>query len=438
MATNIYVSYFNAFGIKSATNTGVIPNTNTKNWHVEESRIKGGFNEDSVNLGVRAYLVNEDYGKEERKNALTYSGIYNSKTKVNDTNVFSIGDSITKAVDSGYGSIQKLHAEETNLLIIQEDKTSYALIDKDAIFSAEGSGSVTSTQKVIGQIVPFTGRYGTIDPNSFAYHGGRKYFADRNRGCVVRLSKDGITEISNYGMRDFFKDNLTKASRIVGMWDGHDKQYVLSLQDGSLSNINNSNERYYTLSFDEQNLGWTSFYTYKPSFGGSLNGNFYTLKRQGSGTDYQDLNLYKHYDEDTERNQFYGSQVNESSIKFVVNTNNSIPKVFSTISYEGDKDWKVTSIITDSDKGNEISKYELPSTAAAMENLIFKDTFKKKDNKYYASIKNTTAQQKSEILFGEQMSGVKGYWAEIEIKTDNDGQEKIELYSVDVNATKIN
>ena len=70
MATNIYVSYFNAFGIKSATNTGVTPNTNTKNWHVEESRIKGGFNEDSVNLGVRAYLVNEDYGKEERKNAL--------------------------------------------------------------------------------------------------------------------------------------------------------------------------------------------------------------------------------------------------------------------------------------------------------------------------------------------------------------------------------
>ena len=73
--------------------------------------------------------------------------------------------------------------------------------------------------------------------------------------------------------------------------------------------------------------------------------------------------------------------------------------MFSTISYEGDKDWKVTSIITDSDKGNEISKYELPSTAAAMENLIFKDTFKKIDNKYYASIKNTTAQQKSEILF---------------------------------------
>ena len=36
----------------------------------------------------------------------------------------------------------------------------------------------------------------------------RKYFTDKDRGVVLRLSRDGITEISNYGMLDYFRDNL--------------------------------------------------------------------------------------------------------------------------------------------------------------------------------------------------------------------------------------
>ena len=50
MATTLYISYFNTFGIKSKS----------KNWHFEESRIRGGYNDTSMNLGVRAHMVNED------------------------------------------------------------------------------------------------------------------------------------------------------------------------------------------------------------------------------------------------------------------------------------------------------------------------------------------------------------------------------------------
>ena len=45
---------------------------------------------------------------------------------------------------------KSLYAEDTNLIIFQEDKVSRALIDKDAIYSAEG-GSITNHQLVIGQ-----------------------------------------------------------------------------------------------------------------------------------------------------------------------------------------------------------------------------------------------------------------------------------------------
>ena len=34
---------------------------------------------------------------------------------------------------------------------------------------------------------------------SFAIYGTRKYFTDSNRGVVLRLSQDGLTEVSKNG-----------------------------------------------------------------------------------------------------------------------------------------------------------------------------------------------------------------------------------------------
>ena len=129
MATTLDISYFNSFYIKSSSGS--------QSWHIEESRMKGGFNEVALDLGVKAYAVNEDYAVENRKNAMIYSGIINSKTGTNETNQFNSALPITKAVNSANGSIQKLYAEETNLLILQENKVSKALIDKDAILTCK-------------------------------------------------------------------------------------------------------------------------------------------------------------------------------------------------------------------------------------------------------------------------------------------------------------
>ena len=125
MATTIDVSFFNSFYIKSSDAND--------NWHIEESRIKGDFNAVQVDIGVRAYIIDEDFTEERRKNALIYSGVFNSRTGINNTNQFSPAEAITKSVNSANGSIQKLFAEETNLIILQEDKVSRALINKDAM-----------------------------------------------------------------------------------------------------------------------------------------------------------------------------------------------------------------------------------------------------------------------------------------------------------------
>ena len=91
------------FNVYSTTTTD-----NANNWIIEEARIRGGYNNTSVDFGVKAYIVEDEPNSSIRINTLIFSGIFNSRTGVNDTNVFSVGQSITKSADPANGSIQKL------------------------------------------------------------------------------------------------------------------------------------------------------------------------------------------------------------------------------------------------------------------------------------------------------------------------------------------
>ena len=260
-----------SFGIPSTIAGGypVVADTSQGTpFAIEESRIRGGFNNTSVDFSPRAFLVEDNPNASRLFSSIIYSGIFNSRTGVNDTNVFPVGSDITKSADPASGSIQKLYAEDTNMLVFQEYKVSRALIDKDAIYAAEGGGTVTASNLVIGVLQPYAGEYGiSKNPESFAVYGYRKYFADKNNNAVLRLSRDGMTEISSYGMKDFFRDELNNidtnagAGVVRGAYDLYTDQYILSLQQ---STVYNTNTTYKTLSFDDSINGWTSLYTYQP------------------------------------------------------------------------------------------------------------------------------------------------------------------------------
>tara|TARA_R110001606_G_scaffold394349_1_gene565175 strand:+ start:5502 stop:7403 length:1902 start_codon:yes stop_codon:yes gene_type:complete len=296
------VKYFNTFLLKkTVTNSGFKPVwngsfgiprsiggyyavTNTgdnDDWAIEESRIRGGYNNTNVDYGAKAYIVEDEPQSTNRVNSLIYSGVFNSRTGINRTNVFSVAEDITKSADPANGSIQKLYAEETNLTILQELKCSKALIDKDAIYSAEGGGTVTTSNLVIGTIQPYAGEYGiSQNPESFAVYGYRKYFSDVNNNAMLRLSKDGITEISSYGMKDFFRDKLSEtrasseSSQVLGAYDIYSSEYLVSIQRNSDLYQN----AYNTLNFDERAQGWVSFFSYAPDQAFSLRNNFYSVK----------------------------------------------------------------------------------------------------------------------------------------------------------------
>jgi hypothetical protein len=434
-----WATWNGSFGIPELLggfNMGYGDPTNIHSWVIEEARITGGYNNTTVDFGVRAYAVDEDTYATIKFNSLIYSGIFNSRTGINNTNQFSVGEEITRSVQPSDGSIQKLHAEDTNLIIFQEEKVSRALIDKDAIYSAEGGGLITSSNAVIGQVQAYSGNYGiSKDPGSFAVYGYRKYFTDKNKNAVLRLSQDGITELSEYGMVDYFRDEFNNIDstgypgKIVGGWDIYNKEYVISLQTNSASET----QTYSTLTFDENILGFTSFFDYKPSQAISINNKFYTLNN-GS--------LWLHYSPKASRNKFYYNDIVSSTITFVFNEQPSLIKNFKTVNYEGTNGWQANSFVSDftgpdnfnstvvnyQDTTNSVYSYtegaydnygnEYPGLPNALIPPLNYAGFMRQENKYKANLISDSLPQEAEISFGDSVTGIKGFYAVVTLSTD--------------------
>ena len=400
--------------------------TPADDWLIEESRIRGGYNNTSVDFGVKAYLVEDEPRQSHKFSGLIHSGVFNSRTGFNATNQFSVGEDITRTIDPANGSIQRLYAEDTNLIIFQENKVSKSLIDKDAIYSAEGNASVTSRNLVIGQNVAYAGEYGiSKDPESFAVNGYRKYFTDKDQNVVCRLSMDGITVISNYGMTDFFRDKLSKATsgKIIGGWDAHNKQYVLCMSGPNLDESSGSIQSFVTLSFDDKVKGWTSLFDYEPNQITSLNNDYFTAN---SGK------LYQHYTlapNTSDRAVFYGTRYN-SNVTFIFNGAPSTVKNFQTINYEGDSGWRMNSFVTNTDTALPITESVFATTLEQMQNALLINRFKVKEDKYYADLVNSTPSQSGEVVWGASSSGLKGFFGEVKMEINNAGAGKKELFAV--------
>jgi len=498
-------------------------------WYIEESRIRGGYNNIATDKGVKAFINEPEPQQQHRFNTLIYSGVYNSRTGINETNVFSVSDDLTRSADPQNGSIQKTYAEDTNLIVFQEDKISRALIDKDTIYTTEGGTQTQAGAKVLGQIVPYKGEYGiSNNPESFAVYGYRKYFADRDRSAIIRLSNDGLTEVSAYGMTDYFRDELALISnstadyvvnstssavtpllspiitllttsikadgyelsnltpgmlctfivvaldgsstnntvpgyvtqviisgtntlvymssnvtstaiasgtvfrftspikpRIVGGWDIHNKNYVVSLQKTPTQVDNLKSSSYKTLTFDESINGWVSLATYKPEMMGSLKNNFYT---------FTESDLYEHYDETNINNRgTYYNVYSPSTITFVFNPSPSTVKVFKTVEYEGSNGWEVESYVSGftepnlGPSGTYLNTQDTTSSIYSYDEGLYTDSvtgqpqhagFYRKENRYVANLVSSSVAAPNELRFGLDMTGIKGYFATVKVKTD--------------------
>ena len=241
---------------------------------------------------------------------------------------------------------------------------------------------LTANKNVLGQAIPFAGDYGiSRDPASFVTENFRSYFTDKQRGAVLRLSRDGLTPISEYGMSKYFSDALKLTTSIIGSYDNKNDEYNVTLLKPSLVPLDSVIN---TISFNEKANGWSSFKSFTPEFGLSLSNDYYTFKE---GALYQhDLGDY---------NFFYEKGSTLSYVTVLLNDASSSVKNFKTINYEGSQS-KVYSETSDYRSGY----YNLSGKKGWSLNKISTDIetgtaseFVKKEGKWFNFIKGASMQR---------------------------------------------
>ena len=224
-------------------------------------------------------------------------------------------------------------------------------------------------------------------------------------------------------MIDYFRDNLARVGdngKIIGGWDQHNKQYTLSLRPV---------DSYNTLVFDDNINGWVSRYSFEPDQSFSVRNNFYT---------YKDRKVWQHY-KGTQRANFHSAR-NISSITTVLNQNPSVTKSFKTISNEGDSGWGLGVAKTNTDTSLSVEQaVPFYGSLADMEAGLFVNNFKLKEDTYAANLFNVTPPNNAEILSGQDLSGIKGYFLTCVMRIGAEDQfEERKLFMVSSSATTTN
>ena len=321
---------------------------------VESDRIRDDFNAPQIDNGVRVSTTIDDFGQENKTSSIIFSGLYNTTSGVNDLNEFNMGEKIIKDINPDYGSIQALKTRDTNVVVFCENRILKILANKEAVFNADGNSQLTATDRVLGQVSTFLGEYGiSKNPESIAVDGYRIYFTDANRSAVLRLSMDGLTPISDVGMKYWFRDHLrttdvdntidylvssvnpdSYSQRLLGTFDVVNGDYNLTIstlkKDTKTGFFRFSShpvelgKEYPTVSWNESSKGWISFKTFAPESGLSFGSKYITVK---------DGLLYTH-NINSNRNNFY-NKFNNSEIVAVFNDSPSTVKSFKAMNYEG-------------------------------------------------------------------------------------------------------
>lgn len=267
--------------------------------------------------------------------------IYYSEAFIPNTNINGLNriypDINFEEYNKSFGSIRYMHDEGDSILLMQDDKISKVMVEQSVMYDAQGGANYLGSENIVlSKAVPYAGEYGLQSPGSFAYFGNRKYWLDMNRGVVIRLSNDGISEISRAGLRGWFYDACKQSilggdTATYAMYDPMNDEYSISFN--LLQKTACYNEE-----INEGNGGWSSFLGQHFTGACSIDNKTFYI----SGVNILEINM----DEiDVSRNAILSGGIEsgiESYIKFSCNDNPAADKNFLAIAIDGNDAWDVT------------------------------------------------------------------------------------------------
>ena len=149
----------------------------------------------------------------------------------------------------------------------------------------------------------------------------------------MRLSKDGLTPISNHGMKDWFRDHLQLGDKLIGSYDDKKEEYNIAIKEKNIDDSGGSLDTeifrgQYVVSFKEDVKGWVSFKSFvEMETGLSMANDYYTFYLGDIWLHHSSLGQQMY-------NNFY-DRFSPSSVTVLFNEEPGVVKSFKSLNYEG-------------------------------------------------------------------------------------------------------
>jgi hypothetical protein len=250
--TYYYKRYFSAeLGV--TYNSGMVESQNMSDLYPSSSYSKG-----------KSFVVLQN-AQSKKYRFFRWSNKYFSDTSVNGLSRFESANR-TKQLNEEDGEIVKIQSVGFTLRVLQEHKPSTIYIGRSVIESDGGEGEqYTTSSNVLGTIRPMSAQAGTVFPNSVWTEDNATYFFDIYNGEFCRMAENGITPISSYGMKKWFRDKahtllLSGISNVdcISVFDRKHNSLIVTFRDYS----NSANNE--TLVFYEPWNRWITWASFKP------------------------------------------------------------------------------------------------------------------------------------------------------------------------------
>lgn len=359
------------------------------------------------NIG-RPGAINPDAKQQWNTTQLRHSNKYIPNSNVNGLSYF-VSDGFNQ-LPMEYGAINKLILASNILMSIHEFRWVSNFIEESIMRKQDGTDQLIAASAVFGGFRAPENITGTINQESVQEYKGNIYAFDLNQGVSTRWGADGLTEISNYKMVNYFakksKEILTTDDttpiRIISAFDTDHDEYLITFP--TLKDINGviATEAE-TISFSEPLNKWITFYSFTPELYGRIDLSMISFK---------DGKLWIH-DDSNIHNNFYNEQF-ASQIEIGFNDKPQQVKVFKALGIESYHPWTAKSV----------------KTPNGMETIMYKARFVKKEDSYFSEVMKDLnsdgfPNQNEALLNGRDLRD-----RTISVLLENDELDEVVLFSV--------
>jgi len=231
----------------------------------------------AVNSNGRAFIFDENANQVTYPVKHRWSLAYQRNTNINKSNRFyeQNYDELVRE----YGAIKRMMFWDKVLTFFQERKCGQTGVYKKFITDTAGSQQLITSTDIITEnnVQYYAGNFGVGNqPDSVVQSGFVYYFVDPIKGKQLRLSRDGVTDLSDtYKTQAWATQNISKylidctytyggRSRITGTFNirkDNSGEYLCVLQPGVTTGVVQFGQ---TMAYDEGRNAFTSIYSFPP------------------------------------------------------------------------------------------------------------------------------------------------------------------------------